>query len=61
MKKVYILGDKITPGKAKKHGERWLSMQYSRFGRVHPIYDLHDMAGGSPLDIITAPNVHRTS
>ena len=24
-------------------------------------YDLHEMAGGSPLRFITAPNIHRTS
>ena len=33
----------------------------TRFGRNASDYDLHEMAGGLPLPIITAPNIHHTS
>ena len=32
-----------------------------RFSRMHLDYDLHEMAGGSPLTTISAPNVHPSS
>ena len=33
----------------------------TRFGRVASSYDLHDMAGGSPLLVLAASNVHLSS
>ena len=33
----------------------------TRFGRNASDYDLHETAGGLPLPIITAPNIHLSS
>ena len=32
-----------------------------RFGRNASDYDLHETAGGMPLQPLTAPNIHHTS
>ena len=42
-------------------GEKNLTLCQTRFGRIASDYDLHEMAGGLPLPVITAPNVHHTS
>ena len=34
---------------------------HTRFGRNASDYDLHEMAGGLPLPVITAPNIHHMS
>ena len=34
---------------------------HTRFGRNASDYDLHETAGGLPLPIITAPNIHLSS
>ena len=45
----------------KKTGGTEVPPAIPRFGRNASDYDLHEMAGGLPLTILTAPNVHHRS